>query len=350
MATTRPSRAAQSAHSGRPSRVAERRAREASEGRAERRIYLAAAVIGIAVAVIVAAGVLLTVVLPPRSTVVKVGDRSFTARELAVRVKRAVIVESNNALATDLAGGVPILAREEVLRQKSGELGVAEVTDDDVVQAIRKQLGVAPEKSEEAFRADYDQFIKARAYDRADLEYVVRAGVLREKATAAFKTKVPEAGPQIHILGASSPDRQKVEDLRAAVAAGKDFKAEAFARGLVEEPDRADLSWINPVGLPESLAPIATLNAGDLSGVIVDPNTGAFFLARVIEREESRKYAESMVDQIASQMLLDWLKQQEAALVGPTTLSSNARAWIERQVKDALAEASRHAQAQQAAK
>lgn len=350
MATTRPSRAAQPTRAARPNRVAERRAREASEGRAERRIYLAAAIIGLAVFVIVAAGVILTVVMPPRSTVVKVGDRSFTARELAIRVKHAVIVESNSALVTDPAGGVPILAREEVLRQKSGELGVSEVTDDDVVQAIRKRLGVAPEKSAEAFQADYAQFISARNYDRADFEYVVRAGVLREKATAAFKTKVPEAGPQLHIMGVSNPDPQKVEGLRAAVAAGKDFKAEAFARGLVEEPDQADLSWINPNGLPESLAPIGKLNAGDLSGVIVDPRTGTAFFAKVIEREESRKYAESMVDQVAGQMLLDWLKQQEAALVGPTTLTSTAKAWVERQVKDALAEAQRRAQAQQAAK
>ncbi|MSQ29406.1 MAG: hypothetical protein EXR68_02830, partial [Dehalococcoidia bacterium] len=116
MATTRPSRAAQPARATQPSPAARRRAREASEGRLERRIYFLAAIIGVVVLVIVAAGVILTVVMPPRSTVVKVGDREFTARDLATRLKYAVFVEQNSSVVTDPAGGIPVLTREELLR------------------------------------------------------------------------------------------------------------------------------------------------------------------------------------------------------------------------------------------
>lgn len=311
----------------------------------ERRIYLAAAVIGAAVLLIVAAGVVLTVILPPRAKVVTVGSRTFTAAELAMRAKYAVIQEGNEAAVSDPATVIPAMVREEVLRQKAGELGVS-VSDDDLKAELRKRLGLAPEKSEEEFQAAYDRLIERLPISRSDYEEIVRTSLMGTKAIESFKAKVPEKGPQIHLLGATSPDRQKLEDLRTAVAAGKDFKTEAAARGLVKEAAQADLQWFDPASLPERIRPVRDLAAGQLSEVFMDDPTAGYFLAMVAERVDDQPYDESVKSQIANRLYQDWAKEQEAALVGPSSLSGNAKTWVEKQVKDALADAQRRSQAE----
>lgn len=350
MGTTRPSRAAQPSRAARPTRAAERRERMASEGRAERRIYLAAALVGLAVVASVVAGVLLTVVLPPRTAVVKVGGRTFTARDLAVRVKHAVIVESNSLMAADPASAIPVLAREEVLRQKAADLGVSPVADSELKQELRKRIGAAEDLPDADFQLAYGRYLKAIPVTRSQYEEIVRGDLLRQRASDTFKAKTPETGPQLHLLGVTSPDRQKVDDLRAAVATGKDFKAEAVSRGLARQVEQLDLSWVDPESLPEGLASIRTLKAGDLSEVIPDERAGGFFLAQVAAREEDRKYEDPVKAQIANRQLLEWVKRQESALVGPSSLSGSAKAWVDRQVKGAVADATRRAQEAQRAK
>ncbi len=332
----------------RSSRAADRRARQEIEGRTERRIYFIVAVVGAAVLAIIAAGIILTVVLPPRSTVVKVGDREFTARDLATRLKYAVFVEENSSVVTDPAGGIPVLTREELLRQKAGELGVTDVTDEEMTKELRKRVSVAEDASEESFRTAYDAYLKRFPLARDEFEAVVRTSVLRQKAVDAFKAKVPEAGTQLHILGVTSTDREKLEALRAAVAGGKPFEAEAIARGLGKE-GQVDFSWVDPASLPEGLASLRTLKANDLSELIVDER-GGIFLAQISERDENRKYDDAMKAQIANRQLLEWVKQQETALVGPSSLSGSAKSWVERQVKGALADATRKAQEAQQVK
>lgn len=331
----------------RSSRAADRRARQATESRTERRIYLAVAVVGAAVLAIIAAGVILTVVMPPRSTVVKVGDREFTARDLATRIKVAVLVEQNSALATDPAAGIPLLAREEVLRQKASELGVSEISDEEMTKEIRKRVGVAEDVSDENFRTTYDNYLKPFPITRDDFEAVVRIGVLRQKAIDAFKAKVPASGPQIQILGVTSTDRAKLEALRTAVAGGKPFEAEAVAMGLAKA-GQVDFSWVDPASLPEGLASLRTLKANELSELIPDEQ-GGIFLAQVIGREEDREYNDNVKTQIANRQLLDWITQQEAGFVGPSSLSGNVKSWVERQVKNAITDAQRTAQAAQQA-
>ncbi|RLT40053.1 MAG: hypothetical protein DWI58_11785 [Chloroflexi bacterium] len=334
----------------RSSRAADRRARQVTESRTERRIYLAVAVVGALVLAIIAAGVILTVVMPPRSTVVKVGDREFTARDLATRVKYAVLVEQNSALATNPAAGIPLLTREELLRQKASELGVSDVTDEEMTKELRKRLSLADDVPEAAFRSTYENYLKPFPLLREDFEAVVRVGLLRQKAADAFKAKVPESGLQLHLLSVTSPDRGKLEGLREAVAAGKPFEAEAIARGIGKE-GQMDLLWVDPPSLPENLASIRDLKTNDLSAILPDERSGGFLLIQVAERAENRKYEDDVKTQIANRQLLEWVKQQEAALVSPSSLSGNSKSWVERQVRNAVSDATRKAQeAQQAAK
>ena len=330
-------------------RVAERRARQANEGRAERRVYLAAAIVGIAVVLIVAAGVILTVVLPPRSTAVKVGPRTFTASDVAVRAKYAVVGESNNAAVSDPASVIPTLVHEETLRQKAGHLGVS-VSDDELKAGLRKRVGTPDDQSDEAFRTAYDRYLKVLPISRAEFEEIVGAALLRTKVVDAFKATVEEKGPQLHLLAIAAQDRQKLEEMRTAVVAGKDFKDEAAARALVKDPAQADLAWFDPQSLPDRISRVRNLKAGETSEVFTDEQTGSFVLAQVVERSEDRTYDDTVKGQVANRQFQDWVKSEEAALAGKPSLSDTAKAWIGRQLKDTLAEANRRAQAQQAAK
>ncbi len=350
MATTRPSRAAQPARAPQPSPAARRRAREADEGRLERRVYLLAAIIGAVVLVIVAAGVILTVVMPPRAKVVTVGSRTFTASDVAVRAKFAAVGESNNGAATDPGAVIPILVREETLRQKAGDLGVS-VSDDDLKAELRKRVGVADDVTDDAFRTAYDRYLEALPISRGEFEEIARAAVLRTKSVDAFQAKVGEKGPQIHLFAVASTDKQKLADMRAALVAGKDFKAEAMERGLVKDPAEADLAWFDPQSIPDRIAPVRDLKAGELSEVLADEQTGGFFLAQVVERSADRAYDETVKGQIANRQFTEWAKGQETAIASANpSLSGTAKAWTQRQVKGAVTEANRRAQARQAAK
>lgn len=334
----------------RSSRAADRRAQQAAEGRTVRRIYLAAAAIGGIVLALVVAGVILTVVLPPRSTVVKVGDRTFTARDLAVRVKYAALIEQNGSAATDPRVVIPAWTRAEVLRQKSEELGVGAVTDEELNKQLRKKISAAPDSPEAEFQAGYERYLKTVPVTREQYEDIVRGEALGQKALDVFKAKLPEAGPQIHLLGVPVSDRQKAEDLRAAVKSGKDFAQEAVSRGL-GQADQIDLQWHDPASLPDLVKPLGDLKAGEVSEVITDDQAGGFFVAFMLEREENRKYEDAVKTEIANRQLLDWVKQQEASLVGPITLSKSAESWVIRQVKSAITEASRRsAEAQRTTK
>lgn len=329
--------------STRSSRAADRRAQQAAEGRTERRIYLAAAAIGGIVLALVVAGVILTVVLPPRSTVVKVGDRTFTARDLAVRVKYAALIEQNGSAATDPSVVIPALTRAEVIRQKSEELGVSSVTDEELNKVLRKKLSAAPDMPEADFQTGYQRYLKTIPVTRDQYESIVSGEALGQKAADSLKAKIPEAGPQVHLLGVPVSDRQKAEDLRTAVKSGKDFAQEAVSRGLAQ-PEQIDLQWHDPASLPDLVKAIGDLKAGEVSEVIADDQAGGFFVAFMLEREENRKYDDAVKAEIANRQLLDWVKQQEASLVGPTTLSKSAESWVIRQVKSAIADATRRSQ------
>lgn len=349
MATTRPSRAAQPARAVRPNRATERRARQASEQRTERRVYLAAAVVGIAVVLIVAVGVLLTVVMPPRTKVVTVGSRTFTAADVAVRAKYAVVGEQNSAVSSNPDAIIPTLMREETLRQKVGDLGVS-ASDDDLKAELRKRVGTPADQSDDVFRAAYDRYIETLPVSRAEFEEIARAEVLRTKTVDSFKAKVGEKGPQLHLLAVASQDKQKLDEMRTAVAAGKDFAAEAVVRGFVKEPAQADLAWFDPQSLPDRISPVRDLKAGELSEVFMDDQTGGYFLALAAERSDDRAYDDTVKTQVANRQFLEWVKVQEAALAGEPSLTGGAKTWVVRQVREALAEAQRRAQAQQAAK
>ncbi|TAK74801.1 MAG: hypothetical protein EPO16_10195 [Dehalococcoidia bacterium] len=349
MATTRPSRAAQPAPAVRPVRAAERRARLASEGRIEQRVYLAAAVVGIAVALIVVAGIVLTVVLPPRSKVLTVGPRTFTAADVAVRAKYAIAGESNRLVVSDPASIIPTLLREETLRQKAGHLGVS-VTDEELKAELRKRMGTAEGQPDEAFQTAYNRYLEILPISRAQYEEIVSTAVLRTKVIEAFKATVPATGPQLHLLAVAGPDRAKLEDMRTAVTSGKDFKSEAVARGLVTDPSRADLAWFDPASLPDRIARVRDLKAGETSEVILDTQSGSFFLAQVVERSEDRAYDDTVKGQVANRQFDEWVKSEEASLGGTPSLSGTARAWVTRQLKGTLADANRRAQAQQAPK
>jgi len=343
VATPRPTRVAPSA-TPRPSRAAERRARQVGEARAQRRIYLIAGAVGILVAATVIAGLLLTVVLPPRAAVVTVGSKTLRASDLAERAKFAAVAESGVA-ASNPATVIPTLIREETLRQRAGELGVS-VSDEDLTREVRRRVGSPEDQSETDFRAAYDRFMERLPISRDTFEEIVRVSLLRTKVVDAFKAQAGEKGPQLHLLAVGTQDRAKLDEMKAAVASGKDFKEEAVARGLVKEAGQTDLQWFDPQSLPARVAVAKDLQARQTSDVFMDDQTGGYILVQVAERSEDRPYDDAVKAQIANRLFDGWIKAQEEALAGEPSFTGSAKSWVGRQVKDAVAEASRRAQQQ----
>lgn len=118
-----------------------RRDRISHEGRQERLIYLVAGGILAAVLVIVAVGVVMTVILPPRAHVLSVGTADFSARDVADRAIYLVSSGNGNAQQNPAEEGMNALIGQEVLFQAGAGM-VDPVTDQEVQDEIARQLGL----------------------------------------------------------------------------------------------------------------------------------------------------------------------------------------------------------------
>ena len=145
----------------RQSKASHRREREARESVTHERVTLIALGVLVAVAIIVAIGVVWGLILPPRAHVLTVGNTEFNARAVA---DRAIFltsgIGSSQPTADDpVSGAVEMLRRQEILLQ-IGAPQVGEITADDITAGIRKSLGVTPDVTAEAFQTQYRGFLE----------------------------------------------------------------------------------------------------------------------------------------------------------------------------------------------
>ena len=119
----------------RQSKASHRREREARESVTHERITLISAGVLVAVAVIVAAGVVWGLVLPPRAHIVTVGNASYNAGDL---VPYATMLIAGNAQTTDepVDAALKMLKNTETLLQ-AGIPVVGEPTADELKAGIK---------------------------------------------------------------------------------------------------------------------------------------------------------------------------------------------------------------------
>lgn len=382
----------------REERAARRRRTHGPEGdRQQNLIYLAAGGILALVILVVVVGVVMTVILPPRAHVLTVGDADFSASDIADRAKYLVTSGSGDAQQDPANTAIDSLIGQEILFQVGAPM-VAEVTDQEVRDAIAQQLGLSvpqleetatpeptpettPETTPEASATGEatetaevtatelatetptatpaetgtptpeatpytDQqyadalaaFLRQMPIGRTHLEEIIRAGLIEERLEEQFRGELPESGDQFELLMVQTDDRAAAQRLIDAVRGGADFAETATAEGILESGDAVtELGWFAPTSLNERVIPaLQDLQTGDVSDVVEDARRVGYEVYFMVERTTDQPYDEAVKDQLARRALNDWKEAQEATVGVERDLSSGEDQWIRDQVLDYL--------------
>ncbi len=321
----------------RQSKASHRREREARESVTHERVTLIALGVLVAVAIIVAIGVVWGLILPPRAHVLTVGNAEFNARAVA---DRAIFltsgVGSNQPPADDpVSGAVDMLRRQEILLQV-GAPQVGEITGDDLTAGIRKTLGVTPDVTAEAFQTQYRGFLEHVTIDQATFERIVRSEVVLDRLAKKFEADVGTTALQYHLQGIGSRDQNKAKQLRDAVAGGADFAAKAIELGLATPQQPADMGWVLPPteGPIKDQVQLDKMQPGQMSEII--ERNFQYELYRLVERDEKHPLTDEQKHALAEKKVEEWIKQQVNDRVKVVEdLSDGEKKWILKRVTDA---------------
>ncbi len=318
----------------RESKAAQRRSRQASDAVAQERITLVAAGVLVAVALLVAAGVVWGIVLPPRAHVLQAGNTAVDARTVADRAE--FLVAGGQTSSDPIDAAIERIKRDETLLQAGGA-EVGEVTAEDLTKAIRKGLGVQDDVSAEDYAKTYATFLKGIPFDKATYERIIRAQTLEERFTAKFTGEVPAAGRQIHVMGVSTRDQAKAKQFRDAVVGGADFVTTAISMGFAKQPSEADFGWQLPTntGFLHDVVKIDDLQPGATTEVIPREGGIQFDVYRLAEREDQRTYSDDQKKSLGQRKVDEWVTQQAEKVRVVPDLSDGERRWIMKQVSEA---------------
>ena len=360
-----------------------RRDRASHDDRQQRLIYLGAGGILLLVLLIVAVGVVMTVILPPRAHVLTVGDAEFSARDVADRAIYLVSTGNGNAQQDPAGEAIDSLIGQEILFQVGAPL-VAEVTDQDVKDAIARRLGLnvpapqdaaatatetptetptgtatetavgsataestetpaatntpAPEATrytDQEYADALAEYLRVAPIGRSALEDIIRAGLIEDRLTEQFRAELPETGDQLQLWAVPTNDRAAAQKLVDLVRGGASFRGAAVEAGIIDNPDTGvqDLGWFAPTSLNDRVAPfIADLQAGQVSDVVDDANKIGYEVFFVAERSSDLPYQDAVKDQLAARAFNEWKDEQEATLKIERDLSDGKERWIRDQV------------------
>ncbi len=363
-----------------------RHGRSSNEDRQQRLIYLGAASILGLVLILIAVGVLLTVILPPRAHVLTVGDRKFNARDVADRAIYLVSSGNGNAQRDPSTEGMESLIGESILFQVGAGL-VDEVTDEDVQDAIARRLGLnprnpepeatpeatatpdatpegtaevtpeattstgetptpeatseptAPGYTDEEYATALAAYLRSVEIGRRELENIVRAGLIEDRLEAKFRAELPEAGDQLELWAVPTNDRAAAQRLVDLVRGGASFRGAAVEAGIIENADEGvqELGWFAPTSLNDRVGPfVRDLQAGEVSEIVEDANKVGYEVYFVAERSSDLPYEEAVRDQLARRTFNQWKDEQETQLNAQRDLSNGEDGWIRDRVLDFL--------------
>jgi len=313
---------------GGQSKASHRREIQAQADATQERITLIAIGVLVAVAVLVAAGVVWGVILPPRAHVITVGDRQFNAGAVAERAE-FMLRAAPTGQTDPIEDALTMIRRHETLLQ-AGAADVGEITADDLEKAAWTRMNLPPESSKEEFVAAYQAYLRNNHIDKATLDRMLSAQIVYDRMAKKVQPEVGESGLQLHVQAVASRDQNKMKQFRDAGAGGADFAATAMSMGLVQKPESVDLGWILPPesGYLKDTVKIEGLQAGQLTDVVAREGGLQFEVYRMAERDEKRAYTDGDKVTLSNRKVDAWIAAQADRVKISLDLSDGERKWI----------------------
>lgn len=319
----------------RQSKAFHRREQESREALVRRRLTYAVGGVFGAVILLVIAGLIWGVWLPPRATVATVGTRTITAGDL--KEHAAFIYRSGDRrVAEDLSIALNDLIQREILIQ-AGTAEVDPVTAADIRAAMATRLGMAADATDEQYGKALADFLTVANISRAEAEEAVRLQLIDQRLREKFRAAIPASGEQLHIRMVSTTDRTRAEAVRTAALGGQSLGDAAVEAGIYSDASQAELGWYTPDTIPARVREtLLALQAGDVTEILDDANRVGFEVYQVDQREQNRTYDDTVKGQIADVTFDRFIEAKREELGVTEELSDGERSWVLNQVRRAV--------------
>lgn len=349
-------------------------------GSQETLIYLATGVTVVLAAAVILVGLYSTRYRPPRAHVLTVQGERFNAADVVARGAYLITYQGQATSADRIAQDTVTALLNEALFRLRGPALVGEVTDADVVNAVRVRLGfpslappadpaatatATPEPSpgatgtpdptataaatatatpagtatatatatstpddREAFAEAYRDFLRLSRLGRNEFEEIVRAEIIEQRLRDQFAESIGDSGPQKRLSRIRVSDPALADSIRQQLVDGADFNTlHAEHSEGEDEEEGGDLGWAAVDSLPdETAAAVRELAAGEFSAVTVSGLSYDIFL--VTEVSDDHPYDDDTKSALVVSQVVQWLDVEQARVTVERDLSADEERWI----------------------
>ena len=285
------------------------------------------------IAGILIAGYVIAFVLPPRETLVRVNDTTYSrgdlVKALRVRQEGARFFGLDFQPSQEIFEAMRLFVEDEILTQVAAKYGIT-VRDDEIDRQIESlflitEPGLDPEGLRRDFDERYRSYLTTIRLSEPEHREITRRSILRAKFREFIGEQVSTFAEQVHYHRIVMPVGSEVDIMLVKLRDGLSEADTPEERQQVwkdivrefslDDPETVrlggDRGWM-PVGSTDTYADtILNLEVGVVSDPVTDienPKLILFFM--VSERDPARELSPSDLEDIKSQALQDWVNAE----------------------------------------
>lgn len=224
------------------------------------------------------------------------------------------------------------LIDHELIRQKAEELALT-VTEIEIDQAIEEDLRQAASSSvqtpvtgtvatatpipQERLDEIYRSALERMGLSEKAFRLIVRRSLLQDKVQEVLASQVPTTGLVIHLQLIKTDTEEQALAAQQRIEQGEDFAvvAREVSTDTLSAEDGGDLGWLTPEQLSSRYGPVveAQALALEIGKLTLVKGENAFYLIRVVGRDENGPLPADVLAQRRNSALSDWLAQQKSS-------------------------------------
>lgn len=224
------------------------------------------------------------------------------------------------------------LIDHELIRQKAEELGLT-VTEIEIDQAIEEDLRQAASSSvqtpvtgtvatatpipQERLDEIYRSALERMGLSEKAFRLIVRRSLLQDKVQEVLASQVPTTGLVIHLQLIKTDTEEQALAAQQRIEQGEDFAvvAREVSTDTLSAEDGGDLGWLTPEQLSSRYGPVveAQALALEIGKLTLVKGENAFYLIRVVGRDENGPLPADVLAQRRNNALSDWLAQRKSS-------------------------------------
>ena len=322
------------------------RVRRQKNSRRQRTVLIIGLIVLLVVLAIPATGYVRTFVLPPRQTVVRVNDTTYSLGYL-VNILRTFQFSAQPG-ESGLDASLPFqiintIAESELVRQGAPRYGIT-VTAEEIDHEVRERimgLSESPNSDlDREFQERYRRYLNTVQLDEAIHKDIVVRDIYREKLRETLGRDVPSVLPHLHLYQLRVATPEIADEIRTQFARGTPFSE--LVSNFASDPEvirkEGEVGWIPLEIVPGSDRQIIEqLSVGELSDPqpVFNSELGqtTYSMYLITERVEAREVADENREKLKTNILQEWINEERSNNIVDTRFNSKLYEWVIKQLR-----------------